>query len=141
MFIRYYDTLPEESIAIRRTVFMEEQGFQDEFDTLDDRARHLLLFIGQEAVGTCRFYASDTTIIIGRVAVLKAHRGHGAGSALIRAVENIVHQEGYTTTALHAQLQAQPFYETLGYTAYGAIEPEEGCPHIWMRKIWEGNVK
>ena len=36
---------------------------------------------------------------------------------------------------LHAQLQAVPFYEKLGFQAYGEIEYEEHCPHTWMKKI------
>ena len=30
-----YSTLPPEAILIRREVFMEEQGFQNEFDDID----------------------------------------------------------------------------------------------------------
>lgn len=26
------------------------------------------------------------------------------------------------------------FYETIGYTQYGEIEDDQGCPHIWMKK-------
>ncbi len=36
-----YDELPPEAVAIRTAVFMEEQGFQDEFDAIDDDAAHL----------------------------------------------------------------------------------------------------
>ena len=42
--IRTYDTLPEEAVRIRREVFMEEQGFAEEFDELDGRAKHLVLY-------------------------------------------------------------------------------------------------
>jgi hypothetical protein len=31
-------------------------------------------------------------------------------------------------------LHAKGFYEKCGDTAFGEIEPEEGCPHIWMTK-------
>ena len=36
--IRTYGRLPEEATRIRREVFMEEQGFEDEFDDVDGRA-------------------------------------------------------------------------------------------------------
>ena len=32
MEIKVYETLPEDAALIRREVFMEEQGFRDEFD-------------------------------------------------------------------------------------------------------------
>ena len=35
---------------------------------------------------------------------------------------------------LHAQIQAQQFYEKQGDLPYGEIEYEENCPHIWMLK-------
>ena len=35
---------------------------------------------------------------------------------------------------LHAQLQAKPFYEKLGFKAYGEIDYDEDCPHTWMKK-------
>ncbi len=35
---------------------------------------------------------------------------------------------------LHAQCRVKNFYEKSGYQAYGEIDEDEGCPHIWMRK-------
>lgn len=40
----FYNTLPPEAAAIRQAVFVEEQGFQEEFDAIDRHALHLLLF-------------------------------------------------------------------------------------------------
>ena len=37
-------------------VFIKEQGFKDEFDEIDDFAKHVLLFDGDIPVGTCRFF-------------------------------------------------------------------------------------
>lgn len=44
MEIRVYDELPEEASRIRREVFVEEQGFMEEFDEIDGWANHLVLF-------------------------------------------------------------------------------------------------
>ena len=35
---------------------------------------------------------------------------------------------------ISAQTQAQGFYESLGYKAYGNVYPEENIPHIAMKK-------
>ena len=60
MEIRYYDNLPEEAKTIRRAVFMEEQGFQEEFDEIDGQAGHLVMFDGALPVlsegGNCFLY-------------------------------------------------------------------------------------
>lgn len=42
---------------------------------------------------------------------------------------------------LHAQIQAQQFYEKQGYLSYGGIEYDENCPHIWMLKKIIGEEK
>lgn len=56
MFIKIYDEIPEEAKAIREEVFIKEQGFKDEFDEIDDVAKHVLIFDGDIPVGTCRFF-------------------------------------------------------------------------------------
>ena len=79
MEIKLYSTLPSESVKIRKLVFVEEQGFKNEF-------------------------------------------------------EEIVYQYKGEYIMLHAQIQAQQFYEKHGYLSYGGIEYDENCPHIWMLK-------
>ena len=59
MFIKLYDEIPEEAKTIREAVFIKEQGFKDEFDEIDDVAKHVLLFDGDIPVGTCRFFFSE----------------------------------------------------------------------------------
>ena len=39
-----------------------------------------------------------------------------------------------TSVYLGAQVQAQPFYEGLGFEPYGDIFDEAGIPHQMMRK-------
>ena len=67
----FYDALPPEAAAIRQAVFVEEQGFQEEFDAIDRHALHLLLFADGRPVGTLRAFTEDggTRWHIGRVAV------------------------------------------------------------------------
>ena len=56
MISKVYDTLPEEAAMIRRAVFMDEQGFVQEFDETDHLARHIVLFDGETPVAVCRFF-------------------------------------------------------------------------------------
>ena len=138
MSIRTYHTLPQEALAVRMAVFVDEQGFVDEFDDTDSIATHLVLFDGETPIGTCRIFPAGvtSTYILGRLAVLKPYRGHGCGSRLITAAEEYVRSVGGTALALHSQCQAQVFYEKCGYLPYGDVEDEQGCPHIWMKKTW-----
>ena len=57
MTITVHPTLPQAARDIRQQVFVEEQGFQEEFDQIDQRARHLLLYQQGQPVATCRLYA------------------------------------------------------------------------------------
>lgn len=48
--------MPPEAEAIRRTVFIEEQAFVEEFDALDDLALHLVVYDDDVPVGTARVF-------------------------------------------------------------------------------------
>ncbi len=136
--IRQFDTLPAEALAVRLPVFVDEQGFVDEVDDIDNTATHLVLFDDETPIGTCRVFPSDepNRYILGRLAVLKAYRGQGCGGDLIAAAECYVRSLGGTSLILHSQCRAQAFYGKCGYTPYGDIEDDQGCPHIWMKKEW-----
>ena len=59
MNYKIYDQLPQEAKEIRIKVFMEEQGFKDEFDDLDEVCKHLVVFEHQKSFVTCRYYYDD----------------------------------------------------------------------------------
>ena len=73
MDIKVYHTLHKDAVKIRKEVFMEEQGFHDEFDETDGNAVHLVLYIDQIPAATCRFFSGQTQgeYIVGRIAVEK----------------------------------------------------------------------
>lgn len=127
--------LPPQAIQIRKQVFVEEQGFRDEFDETDEIAAHLVLYRWGKPVGVCRVYEdTDKKIwIMGRLAVLAQYRGRHYGEKLVRSALEYVRGVGGTEIHLHAQCRARGFYEKQGFTPYGEIQPEEGCPHIWMK--------
>ena len=134
MEIRVYRRLHPHAIAIRNTVFVEEQGFIDEFDEADERAFHLVLYSGEEPIGVCRVFTEGETWLLGRFAVQKAWREKGLGSMLLRKAEETVRSQGGKTLTLHAQCRAMAFYEKNGYTPFGELEYEQDCPHMAMEK-------
>lgn len=137
MKIKLYSHLTHDVVNIRMKVFMQEQGFKDEFDETDEVATHLLMFTDDGvAVGTCRFFDGDEDgcCILGRVAVLKEFRGQGLGKEIIKAAENAAFEKNYNSIQLHAQERVCEFYERLGYSKYGEMDYDEDCPHRWMKK-------
>lgn len=138
MSICVYDSLPDEAVEIRENVFVKEQGFEKEFDEIDEKAIHLVMFDEhlQKPVATCRIYEGSKPgeFILGRLAVVLECRGMNLGSQLIQKAEEIVRKKGGTFISLHAQCRVKKFYEKLGFCAYGIEDEDEGCPHLWMRK-------
>ena len=55
MNYKIYDQLPQEAKKIRIKVFMEEQGFKNEFDDIDEVCKHLVVFDQKKEIGTCRY--------------------------------------------------------------------------------------
>ncbi len=133
-----FDALPKQAREIREEVFVKEQGFKEEFDSVDEMATHVLIFDGDKAVATCRYYYDKAlnATLVGRIAVLKAYRGKKIGALLMQTAQEKITQKGMRKMFVHAQTQAQPFYEKQGFIAFGEKDEEEGCPHIWMKKEW-----
>ena len=123
--------------ALRSIVFIEEQGVPeaDELDDLDDVATHLLAHSGGQAVGSARLLTFGDTGKIGRVCVLKHARGQGVGAALTRAAITHFAALGLAKAKLSAQTSALPFYENLGFTAYGPTYLDAGIDHRDMQLL------
>jgi predicted GNAT family N-acyltransferase len=120
---------------LRRIVFIEEQGVSEaeELDDLDGSSIHLLATEHDLPIGTARMQNKGDIAKIGRVCVLKAHRGTGLGAALIRAAIDVARQHsGVTTAKLGAQVHALGFYEKLGFVAQGPIFDDAGIDHREM---------
>ncbi len=124
----------EQCFAVRRAVFMEEQGFQNEFDAIDEEAHHLLFLDDEKPIATARLFFDDGVWHIGRVCTLKEYRGQGIGKFLIEeCLLKAKELRRSKTVVLGAQVQAKGFYEACGFRAYGEEYDDEGCPHIRMR--------
>ena len=118
--------------ALRRTVFIEEQGVSeaDEVDDLDETAIHLLANQNGHAIGSARLLVLGETGKIGRVCVLREGRGTGIGAALIRAaVARLRAEAGVTKAKLGAQTHALGFYAGLGFVTVGEVYMDAGIPH------------
>ena len=132
-----YKKLPDEAYEIRIKVFIEEQGFENEFDSIDAEAVHFLMKNDDGIpVATCRVFLDNkmNSHVFGRLAVLKEFRGNGIGSDVVREALEYVKNSGGNRLMPHSQCHAVSFYEKLGFSSFGDVEYEEDCPHIWMKK-------
>ncbi|WP_163558921.1 GNAT family N-acetyltransferase [Halomonas sp. NO4] len=117
---------------IRRVVFIEEQQVprEEEWDGRDDACRHFLARLDGTPVGTARLLPDAH---IGRVAVLAEARGRGIGVALMQAAIDAARRDGHPAVELAAQTHALPFYERLGFQAFGGEFLDAGIAHRNMR--------
>ncbi|MGG3870693.1 GNAT family N-acetyltransferase [Brevibacillus laterosporus] len=130
----------QDALHVRRVVFIVEQQVPedleiDEHDQLSDPTIHVIAYRDIEPVATGRLRSPEQGVgKIERVAVKQETRGTGLGRELMLHLEKIAVQQGNSTLKLSAQLQAQPFYEKLGYEGYGEIFDDAGIDHIMMKK-------
>ena len=135
---KFYNNLNNEIKSIRKNVFMEEQGFENEFDEIDDDCIHILYYYDDIPVGTARMFEDENKkneYFIGRVAILKEYRKYGLGKKIIFALEEKALELDLEKLKLSAQVEVEGFYEKCGYKSIGEIYYDEFCPHIMMEKI------
>jgi predicted GNAT family N-acyltransferase len=134
---RFTYGLSDDAKMIRQKVFVEEEGFREEFEEQDKTAWHLVLYRDGMPIATGRILKEDPeTYRIGRVAVLKEYRGHQVGRYLMRFLETKITELGGRRAILDAQADKKGFYDKCGYgvSGDGEIFYEEGYPHIRMEK-------
>ncbi len=128
----------EQCLEIRKIVFIEGQNvpYELEIDGLDAAAYHLLALQNNTPIGTARalLLEEDTVAKIGRVAVLESGRGLGIGHMIMQEMEKDSRLASAICFKLEAQTYALPFYEKLGYEAYGKEFDDAGIPHMRMKK-------
>lgn len=126
----------EQAHAIRAEVFVEEQGvpMEAEIDEFEQSSSHVLVFSDGEPAGTGRVRELGGLAKLERICVKQKFRKHGIGAAIMEGLESIARERGLTGAKLHAQTQAAPFYEKVGYTVDSDIFEEEHIPHVRMIK-------
>ena len=135
-----------DGLAVRRSVFIAEQGVPEaeEIDGYDreapsPRAFYLVGYIGAEPVATGRLLldvAEADLPHISRVAVLREHRGHGYGKAIMAALHEEARARGARGVTLAAQLHAVGFYAALGYVGHGPVFLDAGIEHRSMDLVF-----
>lgn len=121
---------------IRFQVFVVEQNVSEdeEYDEFEAVCNHFLATVNNEPAGTARWRKTENGFKLERFAVLAKFRSKGVGKALVEKVLSEVlplsaHQQ---KIYLHAQVQALPFYQKLGFLPYGETFIEAEIVHKAM---------
>jgi predicted GNAT family N-acyltransferase len=125
--------LAEKALAIRKMVFVDEQGVDAnlEYDH-EEEARHYLLLLGEKPIATARWRETENGLKLERFAVLPKFRNRGIGEIILKEVLRDVSSAG-KTIYLHAQLKAVTFYERNGFSKIGDSFMEAGIGHYLMK--------
>lgn len=138
---RGLDNIPEAAM-IRTVVFIEEQGFENEFDETDKYAYHAVIFCNGAPSAAGRMYSDENgSFHIGRIAVMQEFRRNGLGRMIVELLEDKIAELGGKTVVLSAQTRVKGFYEAMGYVTCGDEYLDEFCPHILMKKTIKPAVK
>lgn len=142
--MKYTKTITNEeqlnkAFDIRKEVFVKEQGVPledefDEFDQLDDRCGHILVYYNDQAVGTGRLRIVEEYGKLERICLLEEYRKLGLGKVIVQALEEIAKEKGVIKVKLHGQTHAEGFYQNLGYETASEVFMEDGIPHVLMTK-------
>lgn len=122
-------------MKVRTIVFIEEQmvPVKDEIDEYDPVSYHVLINDEEDnPVATGRLNPDGQ---IGRMAVLKEHRGYGLGHMMMTHLMEKALNDGFRIIEMSAQTHAIPFYSKYKFTAVGRIYDEVGIPHQKMVHI------
>ncbi len=119
---------------LRQDVFVVEQDCP--YPDLDGRdrepaTRHVLLREGEVLLGYLRVLDDGVHARIGRVVLARVGRGRGLADLLMRAA---LQETGDRAVVLDAQSPLARWYATHGFTASGPEFPEDGIPHLPMRR-------
>jgi len=125
-------SLAEQAFSIRRKVFVDEQGVDQnlEYDK-EDQSKHYLLLLAGKPIAAARWRETDKGIKLERFAVLPEFRNRGFGDIILEEVLQDVKLLG-KTIYLHSQVRAVPFYERNGFRKEGDMFVEAGIEHYFM---------
>ena len=124
-----------EILKARFIVFYSEQNCRYlDMDDIDYTATHIALFRKGQVIAYARLFQGDSPEEWHLGRMLAIERGRGFGRRIVMQAEEYASSQGAKAVLLHAQTHAVPFYEKMGYTAYGPVFMEADIPHVAMRK-------
>lgn len=138
-------SLYQQALAIRKTVFIVEQGLkvEENWEQVDPGFTHfgVLADPGEEIIGSARLgevaQGCQTRPVakIEWIGILPGHRNQGAGRILMETILGYIKTNGYPSAYLQANISAIRFYEKFGFETEGFAFEEGGLTYYAMRCI------
>ncbi len=122
-----------EILKSRTEVFLLEQKIicQD-MDDVDYDCLHCFISDGKRVQACLRaFLSGDGEVTIGRVVSLEHKKGLGR-ELMQKSIEEIKKNFSCEKLVVHAQKQAEGYYEKMGFTTVSGEFMEENIPHVMM---------
>ncbi|WP_078430428.1 GNAT family N-acetyltransferase [Alkalihalobacterium alkalinitrilicum] len=126
----------KDAYSVRTTVFVEEQKVpeEEEIDQFEEDAIHFVVYDDSKPIGAGRLRVVDGYGKVERICILNEYRKKRIGKLLMDKIESVGQSEGLTKFKLNAQIQAEPFYKSLGYETVSGEFLDAGIPHVTMTK-------
>lgn len=131
------DNSYKDGLKIRWEVFVIEQKVPEELeiDEKETQCQHLTIYDNGRPLATGRIFPyGEKTAKFERVAVAQEQRGAGLGRFIMEEMERKAKEMGCEKAILGGQTVVIPFYEKLGYSAYGEEFMDAGIPHKMLKK-------
>lgn len=126
----------QDAIAIRRAVFIDEQGIapEEELDGTDEDKMHYVGYVDDQPVTTARIdMLAGNRVKIQRVATVATARHQGYAGELIKQIIADAQKSDIARISLDAQVTAMAFYREVGFTLVGETFKEAGIDHRTMQ--------
>jgi hypothetical protein len=128
-------------LVLLRPIGYDMARFEAEYPGVEDRFTHFVAVLstpgGERVIGCALLLPSTDTPGLGKLMQMAVHpqrRGEGIGRRLVIEAEKHAFAElGLDGVYCHAQLDAVPFYDKLGWQPVGEVFIEAGIPHRKMR--------
>ena len=120
--------------AVRVQVFVDEMEIcpKLEDDGQDGSCIHLVAYENGSPISTGRVMITNEDFILGRIATVKSHRNQGIATGIIEALVEACVQMGGERQVLHSLASCAPFFEKIGFRAFGEGFTSMGLPHVAM---------
>lgn len=125
------------SLNLRNEVFRKPWGLDIKDDDLEkDKEMEMYgAFAGKKLIATvCLSHIDKKTAQIKTLAILEDFRGIGLGHYLMKFIEEVATEKGYTRAYLTGRLYAENFYNKLGYKTISPPYDYKTVAHIEMEK-------
>lgn len=118
-------------LHLRDVVFVVGQKItaECEVDGEDPKCSHVLLYLGEELIGTARLFLKLSPISVGRIAIHTDYQGKGYGGELMRFIAELL---GDRSAIMHAQAHLESWYTSLGWERVGEEFIEAEIRHVTM---------